>query len=187
MGPAASLPKDFATDEEVEDFLANVCTMSWHVEHDRGRSFEENAALLKRQHPEWGSLIDQWGARYLEMSPGPVAGMVDLVERLAARGVALHGLTNMPAPILAPLRAEFPHLGHLDEIVVSGDEGVIKPDRAIFDILLSRLGLPGDRLFFIDDSMANVEAARASGLAAHHFTGAERLAAELIELGLLDP
>jgi 2-haloacid dehalogenase len=62
---------------------------------------------------------------------------------------------------------------------------LVKPDRAIFDLLLSRYGLRAEECLFIDDSATNVAGARAVGMAAHHFTGADGLGAELGRLGLL--
>jgi HAD superfamily hydrolase (TIGR01509 family) len=62
---------------------------------------------------------------------------------------------------------------------------VVKPDPAIFRLLLARNGLDAARCLFIDDSAANVRGAAALGMQAHHFTDAARLEATLRELGLL--
>ena len=72
-----------------------------------------------------------------------------------------------------------------DGIVVSGHEGMAKPDPRIFELFCERAGVTARDCFFTDDSAANVAAARAAGWQAHHFTGAGGLRAELQDRGLL--
>lgn len=177
--------KVFADEAEMEAFLGDICTMEWHVEHDRGVSFERNGALLKERHPAHAEMIDLWGARQLEMNKGPVPGVAALLARLKDRGVPVHGLTNMPSPVFPALRERFPELGLLQTVVVSGDEGVIKPDPRIFEILVERASLAPAATLFIDDSPKNVAAAEALGFATHRFTDAEALARELAGHGLV--
>jgi len=177
----------FADEAEMEHFLAHVCTMEWHVEHDRGLSFADNAARLKAAHPGHADLIDIWGARYPEMTPGRVPGTAALLRGLKEAGHAVHGLTNMPGPVFPALAARFPELGLFEATVVSGDEGVIKPDPRIYEILIARTGLDPARTLFIDDSRANVAAAADLGFAVHLFEHADGLGRELRRLGLISP
>ncbi|MEN6542759.1 HAD family phosphatase [Parvibaculum sp.] len=178
--------KIFASEAEVEHFLANVCTLDWHLAHDYGVSFEENAARLKAQHPEQAHLIDMWGNRYHEMIPGRVPGTADLLHALGDGGIALHGLTNMPTATFAYLREAYPELKRFRTTVVSGAEGVVKPDPRIFEILIERAGLAPDRTLFIDDSHRNVEAAASLGFHAHRFEHADALRGDLAARGLVD-
>jgi 2-haloacid dehalogenase len=77
-------------------------------------------------------------------------------------------------------------LGEVFEgIVVSGHEGMVKPERAIFDLLCTRAGVTPEACFLTDDSAANVEGARAAGWQAHLFDGPDGLRAALRERGLL--
>ena len=70
-------------------------------------------------------------------------------------------------------RYEF--LSWFDGIVVSGDEGMIKPDPAIYRLLMSRFDVDASRAVFIDDSERNVEGARQVGM--HRSLRARRIAA----------
>ncbi|MCE9649196.1 MAG: HAD family phosphatase [Parvibaculum sp.] len=177
--------KVFATEAEVERFLAEVCTLEWHLAHDHGVSFEENALKLKALHPDHGELIDMWGGRYDEMIPGRIPGTADLLHALGDAGVALHGLTNMPVPTFKHLREAYPELQRLRTTVVSGDEGIVKPDPRIFELLIARAALAPQRTLFIDDSRANVDAAAKLGFVTHRFESAEDLRADLVRLGLI--
>ncbi len=177
--------KVFADEAEMEIFLAEVCTNEWHLAHDYGVSFEENAARLKEVHPTHGALIDLWHTRYAEMIPGRVPGTADLLHALADNGVTLHGLTNMPVPVFDYLREAYPELQRFETTVVSGAEGVIKPDLRIFELLVERAGFTPARALFIDDSHANVSAATELGFETHHFKGADALREDLLQRKLI--
>jgi 2-haloacid dehalogenase len=71
-----------------------------------------------------------------------------------------------------------------DGFVISGVEGVAKPDRRIFQILLRRYRLEPAATVFIDDSPANVEAASGLGMIAVRYTSARQLRGQLRSLGL---
>jgi epoxide hydrolase-like predicted phosphatase len=99
----------------------------------------------------------------------------------------LHGhyrlavLSNSPAG-LADWLADWGMLDLFDVVICSGDEGMVKPDPAIFRLVLERLGVRPREAVFIDDSSGHVEAGRALGLHAIHFTMPEALVAELDNL-----
>ena len=177
--------KVFATEAEMERFLTEVCTLEWHLAHDFGVSFEENGAKLKLIHPQHAELIDFWHTRYAEMIPGRIEGTAELFHGLEARGHTIHGLTNMPVPVFEFLRVEYPELQRFQKVVVSGAEGLVKPDPAIFEVLIERSGLDPVRTLFIDDSLANIRTAETLGFLTHHFTNSATLASDLQRLGLL--
>jgi 2-haloacid dehalogenase len=168
-------------DEERERFLAEVCTMDWNSELDAGTPFDEACTELSTRHPGLEELIHAW-KRQDEMVAGEVPGTAALVRQLHDQGMPLYLLTNMPAEVFRARRERFDVLRLFDGAVVSGEEGVLKPSREIFARLSERYGLLPAETLFIDDSLPNVEGARAAGFLAHHFTGAEELATALAEL-----
>jgi 2-haloacid dehalogenase len=112
--------------------------------------------------------------------------MPALVEELDANGVPLFAITNFSAEFFAPFRArEAAMFDRFRDIVVSGDERLMKPDAAIYHLALRRFGIAADETIFVDDNAANIAGARALGIRAHHFHDAASLRAELTELGLL--
>ena len=116
---------------------------------------------------------------------GPeMPGVPDLMRRLKAEGVRLAALTNFAADTWEEGRELFPILKEFDVEVVSGREGVIKPEAAIYELVEERTGLRGEDLFFTDDKPANVEAAAARGWRGHVFAGVEGLEAALAREGL---
>lgn len=71
-----------------------------------------------------------------------------------------------------------------DLIIGSAYEGIMKPDRAIFEKALHRLGCLPQESVFIDDAYANVAAARLIGMNAVHFSPELDLRSELSALGV---
>ena len=168
----------------MEHFLAEVTSAEWHAENDRGVRYGESCAALAARHPEHAELIWTWWRRSEDMIAGPIAGSVAVLEELQAAGVPCYGLTNMEAETYPLRRERYAFLRSLRGTVVSSAEGVVKPDPEIFRRLLARFGLTAGETVFIDDSEANVTAARALGMVAVRFESPERLRSELSILGL---
>ncbi|MDH4745570.1 HAD-IA family hydrolase [Sphingomonas sp. CBMAI 2297] len=173
-------------DRALEAFLASVVTREWHFQHDAGRPFAETSAELGARFPEHAALIAAWGPRFNETLGLAIPGMTALVEALDAAGVPLFAITNFSGEFWPPFRArEAALFDRFRDIVVSGDEKLVKPDPAIYALALRRFGLEGPDAVFIDDSLPNVAAAADAGIHALHFTGAAKLRADLEGLGLL--
>lgn len=88
--------------------------------------------------------------------------MFALVEELRAAGLRVGLLSNSWGNTYPRARID----ALLDPVVISGEVGLRKPDVAIYELALDRLGVPADRVLFIDDADPNVLGARASGLRA---------------------
>jgi len=175
----------FDTPKAMEAFLSEICTPAWNLEQDRGRSFAEGVAELVAKHPEYEAEIRAFDERWAEMTPGLVSGTLALVERLEAKGAPLYAITNFSAEKYEEARLRFPFFDRFRGTIVSGRERLVKPDRAIFDLLLTRYALSAGECLFIDDSAANIATARSLGMATHHFRDAQRLEVELVELELI--
>ena len=170
---------------ELDRFLAEVCPMSWHMEHDRGRAFADGVAERVALYPGHEALIRAWWGRWPEMFSGPIAETEAVIEDLHACGAPMHGLTNMSVEAWPGIRAMSPAFARLQQVVVSGEERVIKPDPAIYRLVCARTGLQPAEMVFVDDSLANIEAAAALGFHVHHFTDPAALRPQLAALGLL--
>lgn len=183
--PRALYRKIFATEDEVEWFIANVCTSDWNIEQDRGRSFAEGVAELTARFPEHAEAIAAYDLRWHETVLGPIDGSVAILEELAARGTALYAITNFNQHKFREAVERFPFLRLFRDTVVSGDERLLKPDPAIYRVLLARNGLEAASCVFIDDGEKNVRGAEAVGMAAIHFTTPDALRTRLAGLGVL--
>ena len=169
----------------VEEFLATVCTPEWNAEQDRGRPFAEGVAELVERHPVHAAAITAYHERWPEMLGGAVGGTVEVLAELRAAGVPVYALTNWSAETFGIARERFEFLEWFDGVLVSGEERMIKPDPAIFRLLLDRFGLDPGATFYIDDSPANVAAADRIGFDAVRFTSPAQLRRDLEARGLL--
>ncbi|PZF75591.1 HAD family phosphatase [Aestuariivirga litoralis] len=183
--PRALYRKIFATEDEVEWFITHVCNSDWNIEQDRGRSFGEAVALLSRRFPEHAEAIAAYDLRWHETVLGPIEGTVAILAELQQRGVPLYAITNFNQDKFQETVTRFPFLSTFRDIVVSGDERLLKPDPAIYRVLLDRNGLAAPDCVFIDDSLKNVRGAEDVGMKAIHFTSPGELRRDLAALGVL--
>ncbi|MBL8487139.1 MAG: HAD family phosphatase [Rhodocyclaceae bacterium] len=170
---------------ELDRFLAQVCPQSWNERQDAGRPVAEATRERIALYPDQADLIHAYYGRWEEMLSGPIAGTVALLEALHGRGIPLYALSNWSAELFPVARRRFPFLARFRGLVVSGEEGVIKPEPAIFHRLLDRYRLDAPACLFIDDNPANVAAAAGLGFRTHHFRTPELLSGHLAGLGLL--
>ena len=183
--PRTLYEKVFEEPAEVDRFLSHVCTMDWHVAHDRGVTFAQNRQGLLARFPDYADEIHAWETRWWDMFSGPIPETEAAINALADRGVPQFGLTNMSHETWPGTRAMSPAFDRVSAFVVSAEEGVIKPDPEIFHRTIARFGLEPARTLFVDDSAGNIEAARALGFCVHHFTDPAALRPALEAHGLL--
>jgi 2-haloacid dehalogenase len=160
---------------------------AWNHAQDSGRSWVDAEAAATASHPDLAEEIAAYRPSFARSLWGLVPGTAAILRALHDRGVRLVALTNWSAETIHHGPEVFPEVFALfDDIVVSGAEGVAKPHREIFQILARRLGHPIEGVFYVDDSVVHVDAARRAGMDAVHFTDAATLVTELRERGLLD-
>lgn len=174
-----------ADPDQLDTFLRDVCPMSWHLQHDAGRPMAETIPERQAQFPHWAGEIAAWKTGFADMIGGVIDSSVEIVERLARAGTPQYLLSNLPSEMVATSfgRFAFPRL--FADAIISGDHGLVKPDPALFAIALARMGDPAPQdVVFVDDSPANITAARALGFRAHLFVEGMDLAATLRAEGL---
>lgn len=178
--------KLFDQEEGISDFLARVCTSDWNEEQDAGRSLEEGTAALLTLHPGHEARIRAYYGRWEEMLGGEIPGTLALLKELKDKGSCrLFALTNWSRETFPIALDRFVFLQWFEGIVVSGTEGIRKPERAFYQLLLDRYSVNVEEALFIDDNLRNVLAAREMGMQAVHFRDPEALRGALEENGLL--
>lgn len=183
--PRTLYSKIFPDPAERDRFLADVCTMAWHMPTDCGVTFDDNCAALAAQNPEHEAAIWAWKHRWGEMFSGAIPETEAAIAALNARSVRQYALTNMSHETEAVTFAMSPAFAQLDGRIVSGREGLMKPDAAIFRLACERFGFAAEDALFIDDSATNIAAAQALGFQTHHFTDPAALRPALEGFGLL--
>lgn len=174
-------------EEEARRFLAadDFDFGAYNHGPDSGMSWDEAEARVAASHPHWLEHCRAYRRHFPASLVGPVPGTSEIIEALAAAGVPQWGLTNWSDELYhAHAPRMFPVLGLLREVVVSGTEGLAKPDREIYDLTRERTGLPASSLVFVDDKQVNVDAALDAGWRGLVFTDADVLRGGLRGLGL---
>lgn len=168
----------------IEDLLTRIIPPEWNRSQDKGRDWRLAEALGITAHPDHADDIRAFRAGWHDMVPGRIDGSIGMLDRLRGAGVPLYAITNFASDTFREAQIRFPFLKEsFIDIVISGDEKLLKPDPAIYRVLLDRQGLDAADCVFIDDSPANVGAAAGLGFHAVHFTAPEACAAQLRSLG----
>ena len=156
-----------------------------HGEHplfvlERGEITEAEFRARIETHLEDGFDLARLRSLYFERLD-PNRAMIDFVRGLRGRGVRTALLTNNVREWEPLWRAKLPEIDELFEVVVdSAFVGLRKPDHAIFELTLERLGgVAPERCVFVDDLDVNCEAARGLGMAAVRFETAEQAIPEI--------
>lgn len=176
--------KLIADDTELDLFLNRILTLDVNADLDRGVPLAEVTATLAERFPAERDLIEAFRDRWPETLGNIIDGTVDILDELAATPVRLLALSNWGRDTFEMAAPHLPFLARFDAMVISGREGVVKPDPAIFELLCDRHDVVASEAVFIDDSAANIDAARGLGFAVVHFQSPDQCRRELIDLGL---
>ncbi|HEY5247279.1 MAG TPA: HAD family phosphatase [Dermatophilaceae bacterium] len=183
--PYAAIAKGVGP-EPATRFLADPAFdfLAWNQRQDAGRSWEAAEQVAVLSHPHWEGAIRAYRANFGESMTGAIEDTVQILRELHAAGIPLYGLTNWSAEMFPKARTRFEFLDLFEDIIVSGEEGVAKPDPEIFDILRDRIGHDLAGCVFVDDSPANIKAAGQCGLDAILFADTGHLREDLLVRGL---
>jgi HAD superfamily hydrolase (TIGR01509 family) len=114
-------------------------------------------------------------------SLSPIPESLQLMQEIHNQGTRIFCLSNMSSET-------YDHIKNLDffslfsGIVISGDEGCMKPNEEIFQLALKRFDLQPTDVFFIDDSAPNIEMAQELGITGFHFKRSENCYSEIRKL-----
>lgn len=139
---------------------------------------EEIFARMIKDAPD----MAEWIGPAIEVYPDmihPMQETIDLLPALKEAGYKLYVLSNYGAEYFARTRVRFPFFDLFDGLLISGEHRVLKPDAAIYLLLLHRFGLEPSRTLFLDDKQENIDGAAAVGMRGLRFERIEQLTALL--------
>ena len=157
------------TEEDARLLLRETIDSAPWVRIDRGgdveTSFQEMLCNLpQRLHGNAGALMERWDEW---LFPTPVN---DLALELKEKGYSIYLLSNTSARF-ARFSAKAPAIARMDGVVLSWEEGLLKPDPELYRVLFRRYDLQAEECFFIDDNPLNIECARFLGMKGFCFHG----------------
>jgi 2-haloacid dehalogenase len=184
--PRLVFQKFFPGDPEaVESFMAEIRFADWNLQQDRGYPFEQAVTELTAQFPQYGHIIQDYDISWEESISGIIPGTVKLLEELKSQGYPIYGLTNWNHDKFSLVKQKYGFFHLFESILVSGEVKLVKPDPAIYNLLLSQIKQNPENCVMIDDSVKNIDASRELGFISILFISPEQLREELTRLHVL--
>ena len=175
----------FDESRKIDEFLSEIQFSEWNLQQDKGRPFAEGVAELSARFPQHASLIRAYHEHWEDSIVGPIPGSVEILRALKAAGYGIYGLSNWSAETFPVAYRKYDFFELLDGYIISGDVRLVKPDPAIFELMIEKIGCLARECLLIDDSAKNIEAARQLGFETILFRSSDQLETELRKLGLL--
>lgn len=169
----------------VENFLNEIGFHEWNLRQDEGLPVDQAIAELIERFPQYTHIIQDYSQNWQDSIAGPIQPTVDMLHELKEKNYSLHGLSNWSAERFRIVRQGYAFFDLFDCILLSADVKLLKPDPRIYLALLERIGRTAQECLFIDDSQANVAAARQLGFDAVRFESPDQLHEALSLRGLL--
>jgi putative hydrolase of the HAD superfamily len=117
---------------------------------------------------------------------GPIPGAWELLAEVRSI-VPIGCLSNTNVLHWDHQVAQWPILDAFDFRFLSFELGLVKPDADLFEEVSVRLPAGPEQVLFLDDNLANTEAARSSGFSSAQVRGVGQARQALVDLGVLSP
>ena len=160
--------KILKNEEEVDYFLKNICTWEWHIQQDLVYDTSKVAEPMAKKYPEYKEAIDAFYGRFLEMIEGTYKENVNLALQLKKQGYSIYLLSNFPGDQFEKYRLQNSYIDMFDDRIISGDVGLAKPDKKIYELAVQKFSLIPEESLFIDDKIENIKGAEKVGIQTIH-------------------
>ena len=168
-----------------DEFFTDVFGDQVKTAISAGQPMEKLISDLVEKFPMWSSEIKTYWERWDEMLIGAIDGTVSVVGELQERGHRVYVLGNWGREEFNRARPRFDFLEKFDDILLSGDCGILKPDPNIFALAEQRFNLVPEETVFIDDKSENVQIAISRRWNGIVFENPRQLYLVLMEYGIL--
>ena len=169
----------FENIEEREFFLAEVCNDQWNVQQDAGRSIAEAELELIPKFPHYEKEIKMYYKNHRKMIRGVFEESVDILKKLKDKNYKCYVLSNWSAETFAGMTDDYPFLKLFDGLLISGEDKLMKPDSAIYELAKNRFNLNPEETIFIDDKRENIEAAKGLDFKTIHLADPKNIEIEI--------
>ena len=169
----------FSTPEVVDSFLKEIHFNEWNALQDAGRPFKDGVAALSKDFPQYAELIQAYETYWEDSITETIQGTIDILHELKADGWPLYLLSNFSSETFPLMLKRYDFLQLFDDLIISGDVQLIKPDPAIFEFTLKKIQREARECLFIDDSPANISIADQMGFQTIQFFSPQQLTNDL--------
>jgi len=169
----------FDTVDETKYFLNEVCNDEWNVKQDAGRTIEEAESELIPKFPQYEREIKMYYKNHRKMIRGTFDLSIKVLEKLKKQNYECFVLSNWSAETFVDMTDDYPFLKLFDGLLISGEDKLMKPDSAIYELAINRFHLIPEETVFIDDKLENIEAANKLYLKTIHLIDPEKIELEI--------
>ena len=169
----------FENIEEREFFLAEVCNDYWNVQQDAGRSIAEAELELIPKFPHYEKEIKMYYKNHRKMIRGVFEESIDILKKLKDKNYECYVLSNWSAETFLGMTDDYPFLKLFDGLLISGEDKLMKPDSAIYELAKNRFNLNPEETIFIDDKLENIDAAQKMNFKTIHLTNPNIIKTEI--------
>ena len=150
----------FDTSNERKYFLTAVCNDEWNFKQDAGRTIEEAESELIPKFPHYEKQIKMYYKYHRKMLKGTFDESIKVLKKLKKLNYECFVLSNWSAETFVGMTEDYPFLKLFDGMLISGEDKLMKPDSAIYELAKNRFNLNPEETVFIDDKQENIEAAK---------------------------
>ena len=165
----------FKNNFEMKYFLAEICNENWNIKQDAGRSIKEAEIELIQKFPKYNNFIKLYYKNHRKMINGVFQTSVDILKELKKKNFKCYVLSNWSSETFIGMKEEYPFLYQFDDIMISGEEKLVKPDHKIFKLAIYRFDLVPENTIFIDDKIENIKSAEKLKFNTIHFTNQKKI------------
>lgn len=176
----------FPTPEAVDSFLKEIRFAEWNARQDAGRSFKDGVAELSKQFPQYAELIQAYDTHWEESLTGTHHETVQIAKNLKQANWPLYLLSNFSEEKFDIVRQRYDFLKIFDDMIVSGEYKLVKPNADIFAFTLTKIQRKAGECLFIDDSVPNIRTANKMGFITIHYQSPAQLKRDLYQLSIKD-
>jgi putative hydrolase of the HAD superfamily len=155
----------FTHDKEyIDQFISKVTRSKTWLELDRGTNSVENArTIFLSEYPQEKEIIELFFDQWMDMLT-PIEENIKILEELKELGYRTYIMSNYIIEAFSYVCSKYSFLSLFDGQIISGVEKVIKPEKAIYELLLSRYNLAPEESLFIDDILFFLKPAKKLGM-----------------------
>ena len=169
----------FDDDEERKYFLTEVCNDQWNLQQDAGRSIVEAELELIPKFPLYENEIKMYYKNHRKMIRGIFEVSIEVLRLLKDKNYKCYVLSNWSAETFKGIPIDYPFMQLFDGLLISGEDKLIKPDQAIYELAKKRFNLDPEETVFIDDKLENIEAAQKMNFKTIHLTDPKNIEMEI--------
>tara|TARA_Y100001970_G_C14041628_1_gene754057 strand:- start:214 stop:807 length:594 start_codon:yes stop_codon:yes gene_type:complete len=169
----------FSSKEEMNYFLNKICNDEWNLQQDSGRTIKEAESELISYHPKYKEEIKMYYLNHRKMIKNTYKESIEVLLELKSKNYFCYVLSNWSAETFLGMIDEYPFLKKFDDLIISGEVKLIKPDHRIFNLAISKFKLIPEETVFIDDRKENIESALKLNFKTIHLTNPNLIKEEI--------